>query len=296
VISVAIVAAAIVETIPTGIDDNLTVPFTAASTMWALLQVSTIPETLLGPGVPAWLVVNLVLALAGYLAGTVNVSGFTGGACIGWVVILFGGWQLYVVLLAFFVIGSGATKAGIRRKSRMGLAQEGGGRRGFSHAFANTGAATILAFLAATSGLDGKALWLAAVASLATAAADTTGSEIGQLIGRRPFMPLTFKRVAPGTEGAISIEGTVAGAVAALAMGVLGALLWQLRHAGAIAPGEAVVPAATVALAAIVASWLESVAGSWNRTRKSPVSNGTLNFMNTAAGAALLLGFLELFS
>jgi len=51
------------------------------------------------------------------------------------------------------------------------------------------------------------------IAALATATADTTASEIGQLVGRRAFLPLTLRRVPVGTEGAISLEGTLAGAV-----------------------------------------------------------------------------------
>ena len=38
------------------------------------------------------------------------------------------------------------------------------------------------------------------ISALATAAADTTGSEIGKLLGKRAFLPLTFKRVERGTD------------------------------------------------------------------------------------------------
>jgi len=49
-----------------------------------------------------------------------------------------------------------------------------------------------------------------------------------------------------------------------------------------------------LALAAVTGSWLESVVGSWNRTRLRPISNGTLNFLNTAAGALLMIAFLAI--
>ena len=42
-------------------------------------------------------------------------------------------------------------------------------------------------------------------------------------------------------------------------------------------------------LCAFAGSYLESLAGSWNRHRAEPVPNGALNFFNTAAGAALML-------
>ncbi|MGK2855590.1 MAG: DUF92 domain-containing protein [Thermoanaerobaculia bacterium] len=306
---VAIGVAMIVESLDTGIDDNLTVPFSAAFTMWALGCVSSAPMLTLTSEQKNWLVVNLVLAVVGFVAKSVNWSGLAGGALLGSVLIVFGGWQLYVVLLAFFVVGSTVTKIGLRRKAGMGLAQEQGGRRGFSHAFANVGAAAILAVMAVTTDFDGPALWLAAAAALATATADTTASEIGQLIGRRPMLPLTFRRVPPGTEGAISIEGTLAGAVAALGMGILGAILWVSWSAADVpfanALSVAVSPrklfgtaqlAVMIAVAAVAASWIESVVGSWNRTRTSPISNGTLNFMNTVVGAALMLALIRVAS
>src|SRR5207237_5757499 len=146
-------------------------------------------------------------------AESVDVSRAIGCWILGTIIILFGGWQLYVVLLAFFVIGTATTKLGYRRKAGLGLAQEKDGRRGFSHAFSNVGMAAMLAIVASMSS-DGVRFWLAAAAALATATADTTASEIGQLIGRRTFLPLTLKRVPVGTEGAISIEGTLAGLAA----------------------------------------------------------------------------------
>ncbi|MFA6955604.1 MAG: DUF92 domain-containing protein [Thermoanaerobaculia bacterium] len=305
---VAIGVAMIVESLDSGIDDNLTVPFAAALSTWALMTVTKLPATL-SPQQKSWLVVNCVLAVVGFAARTVNWSGFIGGAALGSAIIVFGGWQLYLVLLLFFILGSATTKLGMRRKAKMGLAQEGGGRRGFFHAFANVGTATILAFLAATTKLDSPALWLAAVASLATAAADTTASEIGQLIGRNPFMPLTFKRVEPGTEGAISIEGTLAGAVAALGVAIFGTVAWVSWYTGdtylptalriAVSPEKLTSTAKLIVMitaSAVVASWIESVVGSWNRSRSKKISNGTLNFMNTAVGAALLLALVKLSS
>ncbi|MBW3672301.1 MAG: DUF92 domain-containing protein, partial [Acidobacteria bacterium] len=107
-----------------------------------------------------------------------------------------------------------------------------------------------------------------------------TASEIGQLFGKRAFLPLTLKRVPVGTEGAISIEGTLAGAVAAIGVGV--ASLWLIPFE---LPGVAV--AVIVAGSAIGGSWIESVVGSWNRKRVDRVPNGALNFFNTLVGASI---------
>jgi uncharacterized protein (TIGR00297 family) len=124
------------------------------------------------------------------------------------------------------------------------------------------------------------------MASLATAAADTVASEIGQLFGKRAFLPTTFKRVPVGTEGAISVEGTLAGAAAALVVATTGS--FSFREFAGSTMQFAWMSVVLVTLAAIGGSWLESVAGSWNRLRSEPIPNGALNFFNTAAGALLV--------
>ncbi len=120
------------------------------------------------------------------------------------------------------------------------------------------------------------------------------------MLGKTPFLPLTLRRVPVGTEGAISIEGTVAGAVAASIVAALGAILWRLRVLDGLLPGSGAsarltaVAALLLAVSAIAGSWLESVVGSWNRTRVRPLSNGTLNFLNTAVGALLMFALFRL--
>ena len=283
VIAVACLAAAITESLPLGIDDNVTVPFAAG----VALVIAGMNAQRFGvwPHTIPWLVVNGALALAGYFAKSVNVSGAIGGWLLGAIIILCAGWPMYVALLAFFVIGTAATKLGYARKAREGLAQESGGRRGFSHAFSNVGVAAICAIAVARtpSELTMLTAYLMGIASLATAAADTTASEIGQLVGRRAFLPLTLQRVPVGTEGAISIEGTLAG----LGGGLL------VATAGCVPLGGAIREIVPVTISAFLGSYLESVAGSWNRKRIQPVPNGVLNFFNTAAGALLMYGALQ---
>jgi dolichol kinase len=209
VIAVTVALCAIGESLALNVDDNLIVPLVAGVSFPMLLAMHQVPQPRFDV---TWLVVNTVLALLGYAMKSVDVSGLIGGWLLGAIIVVYGGWQLYVVLLAFFVVGTAMTKVGYKRKARRGLAQERGGRRGASHAFSNVGVAAILAI--AFAGTNQAMFWYAAIAALATAAADTTASEVGQLIGRRTFLPLTLRTVPVGTEGAISLEGTVAGLVA----------------------------------------------------------------------------------
>jgi len=290
VVLVATLAAGIAESLPLGVDDNLVIPFAAAATL-VVAGIPVVHPFSVWPDTWIWLVVNAALALLAYFARSVNVSGALGGWFLGTIIIFGAGWPLYVALLAFFVIGTAATKLGYARKARAGLAQEGGGRRGFSHAFSNTGVAAICAI--AVSRLprsDWAALELEllplfmGIAALATAAADTTASEIGQLIGRRAFLPLTLRRVSVGTEGAISIEGTLAGALGGFIVALCGSLAVNRLFFNATFAWKIVL---ALTACAFLGSYLESILGSWNRRQPAPIPNGVLNFFNTAAGAIL---------
>jgi uncharacterized protein (TIGR00297 family) len=285
----AVLAGAIAESLALHIDDNIMVPAAAAL---AMVIASVRPAPIFLDESAVWLGVNTLLAIAGWLLRSVTVSGAIGGWALGSILILFAGWPMYVTLLAFFVIGTACTRLGYARKAALGLAQEKGGRRGFSHAFSNVGVSAICSLLFAGYARRHHATdmaivaYLMGMASLATAAADTVASEIGQLFGRRAFLPTTLKRVPVGTEGAISVEGTVAGASAAAVVGAIGVLSFR-AFAGSTLQ-FAWMAIVLITLAAIGGSWLESVAGSWNRLRTEPIPNGALNFFNTAAGALLV--------
>jgi uncharacterized protein (TIGR00297 family) len=287
---VAALAATIAESLATGIDDNVTVPL-AAATGLVIGSIDVASAYSVWPDTMPWLLVNGALAIAGYYLHSVSFSGAVGGWFLGTTLILGAGWPMYAALLAFFLIGTAATKLGYQRKAKLGLAQEGGGRRGFSHAFSNAGVAAICAIAVSrlsrmdVDPIDWMTLaYLMGIASLATATADTTASEIGQLIGRRAFLPLSLRRVPVGTEGAISIEGTLAGLAGGFAVALAGV---RAMHYGLdLDPGWLAI--ALITACAFLGSYLESIAGSWNRKRISPVPNGVLNFFNTAAGALLM--------
>jgi uncharacterized protein (TIGR00297 family) len=205
-----------------------------------------------------------------------------GGTLVGTLIYGCLGWPGFVVLLAFFVIGSGLTKLGYRRKAAAGLAQEKGGRRGARHAFANAGVAAFCALFAATTPYP-ELFALAFAGAFATAAADTAGSEVGQLYGRRTFLITTLRPVPRGTDGAVSLEGTLAGIVASLVIGGLG---YALGLFGLLA-------VVLVVVAAFVGTTLESVFGA-TLEKRGLLDNEAVNFLNTLVGALAAAGLFVL--
>jgi uncharacterized protein (TIGR00297 family) len=270
-------AGAFIESIPSGIDDNITVPILSAGALYALWLVA--PASLEGAqppllrGLLIGAVVNLVVAGAAYFARTVQTSGAVAGWFLGTAIFAFSGWRGYLILTLFFVLASGSTKVGYEKKAARRIAQESGGRRGARHAIANVGLAAFLAFLAAGTP-HRTAMLIAFTAALATAVFDTVSTEIGQVYGKHPILITTLRPVPPGTDGAVSLEGTAAGLAA-------GAFLATVAWATGMIPGSG-------ALVAIAASFIgttaESYIGATVEAMKM-VDNEAVNFANTLVGA-----------
>jgi uncharacterized protein (TIGR00297 family) len=278
------VLAAALESLPQGLDDNIGVPLVSGLFLLGLvLTEGRWGEFLAQDGLPLRLLlaaaVNAALAGAAYAARTVDRSGVIAGFVVGFVIYAFLDWRGYLLLLAFFVIGSACTKLGYRKKAAAKLAQENKGRRGARHALANAGVATACAVFAALTPFP-VVFALAFAGAFATAVADTASSEIGQLLGRRTFLITTFRPVPRGTEGAVSLEGTLAGILASAVIAALGAALGLFPWVGVLA----------VVAAAFVGTTFESVVGAALEKRQL-LDNEALNFLNTLVGALVAVAF-----
>lgn len=281
-------AGAAVESLPSELDDNLVPPLAAAGTLAALLPALPNAAILLAPEALRQLLVGVAVNVAApalaVLLRVVRPSGALAGGLVGAIVLGLGGWGPYALLWAFFAGGTLATRFGRRRKEAMGKAEEAGGRRGAANVLANCSVAAFLVACAALTPGSSALLLLAAAAAFATALMDTVGTEVGQALRTPTVLLPDFRRVPPGTDGAVSVGGTLAGLLAAALLAALGAALGLYPPAG--------VP--VVILAALAGTVVESLLGrdgaSWR------VTNGhVLNFLNTLAGAALASGVCSTF-
>ena len=278
---VAAVAAALVETIPVRLDDNLSVAATAGTVLYlvSLASLGRVPAAgaLAEARLPAALAVNLLVAWTGHRARTVSISGAVAGAVIGITIFVSVGWQGWTLLLITFIAASIASRLGLKRKVLLGIAEERGGRRGAGNAIANCSVAAIAAIVALSAPYTSAAL-LALAAALTAGCSDTVASEIGKAWGRSTFLVTTFSRVKPGTPGAMSLEGTAAGLLAAFAL-------------AAVAVAFGLIPAsATLAVVAgaMAGALVESALAA---TLEGPgiLNNDMLNFITTAIAAVVAL-------
>jgi uncharacterized protein (TIGR00297 family) len=197
-----------------------------------------------------------------------------------------------IPVLVLLILTSLATRFGRRRKERLGTAEKRKGR-GAAQVAANLGMAALIMdplvqsalidsrWLAGTTFTSGFSLGLAA---LAEAAADTVSSEIGQVLGGTPRMITNLRRVVPGTDGGITIAGTVAGVLAAGVVAIAGYAAFHLR------PSDVLVTWA----AGVFGLFFDSLLGA-TLEGAGWVNNDAVNFLSTGSAvvcALVLLGVI----
>ena len=179
------------------------------------------------------------------------------------------------LLAAMLLLTLGASRIGRRRKEARGTAEPRRGRTA-SQVAANLGVAALAGSLI---NRDGMVLaHVALLAGLGEAAADTLASELGQLAAAPPRMLLTGRVAAPGTDGAVSVQGTLAGIGGAALLAGLARWCFALPWWGcALGLG-----------AAVFGLFFDSVLGQLLE-RRGLLNNDAVNFLSTAASAALAL-------
>ena len=194
-----------------------------------------------------------------------------------------------IPVLAVSLLAFAATRAGRARKEAGGIAEKRSGRSA-SQIAANLGAATLFAseFVRAWMLEDARwfahfraeqtPLFIAALAALSEAAADTVSSELGQVFGGRPRMITTFRAVDAGTDGAITAIGTVAGIAAAAIVAAIGT--WALR-------GSLIMFAVSV-VGAVFGLFFDSLLGA-TLENAALLNNDAVNFLSTAGAAVFAL-------
>jgi uncharacterized protein (TIGR00297 family) len=273
----AALLAAIVETLPIRLDDNLSVSASAAIVLWCATLVS--PETsaaawpILIRTAPIGVILNTLVAVAVWRAGGVSASGAIAGAILGALIYAGTGWRGWLMLVVAFGAAWSTSKIGLPRKRVLGIEEAREGRRGAENAIANCGLAAVAALAALFSSYHDAAL-LALTAALTAGASDTVASEIGKAWGGRTVLVTTLASVPPGTPGAMSLEGTAAGLAAAFAMGLIACLVGLLPFS-----------ALWIVVVSATAGALVESALAATLERHHILDNNLLNFLNTLVAA-----------
>lgn len=211
------------------------------------------------------------------------------------------GWQGYVVVMFYFIVGSGVTRIGMAQKEALGIAEKRSGARGPENVWGSalTAALCALGVGVLNAGLLSPSpqslipnpqslLLLGYVASFSTKLSDTCASEVGKAYGKSTFLITTLQPVPKGTEGAVSLEGTFAGVVGSVAIAIIGWGVGLINPLGIF----------WCVLAAFIATNLESVIGATLQSQYTWLTNEIVNFLNTFIGAivAIFCAFIWAYS
>lgn len=220
------------------------------------------------------LAITLSFGVLARLLRAVDLSGAAAGVVVTLLLLVTAGPAAFAAVAAVFVLALVSTRLGYRHKQFLGTAERRGGRSA-SQVLANLGAAAVCGVASVLA--HQPQLWLLALsAALAEAAADTVSSEYGQATATRAYLITTWEAVPAGTDGGISLPGTLAGIAAALLLAL------------ACAAGQ-LVPRRWIAItmgAGILGMLVDSYLGAWLERRRS-LSNDQVNFLSTVVAAVL---------
>ena len=172
------------------------------------------------------------------------------------------GWRGFVLLLAFFVSSSLLSEKTTRNERQV---------------IANGGVAALAA-------LAGS--WTAFAGALAAATADTWASEIGRRSRTPPRLLTTGQPVPPGTDGGMTLLGTVGGVVGAGFVAGLSVLLPQAMGPASAHPGWFW---ALITIAGGLGMVLDSLLGATLQGKTRWLDNDAVNLLATLAGGGAAL-------
>ena len=226
------------------------------------------------------LVVNTVLIALAQRTPLLTRTGWVHAAALG--TILWGclGWSGWFAVVAYLSLGTLVTKIGFQNKQSRGLAEARGGQRGPENVWGSAAVGAFLALLIG-AGVEPRGLLMVGfAASFSAKLADTFGSEIGKRFGRTTVLITSLRSVPPGTEGAISLEGTLASAAGSIAM-TLVMLSLQLLPSWPVA--------GLVMVVGLLATLGESLLGALAQDHVEWLSNELVNALQTLLAALLAM-------
>uniref|UniRef100_A0A7N0TE79 Uncharacterized protein n=1 Tax=Kalanchoe fedtschenkoi TaxID=63787 RepID=A0A7N0TE79_KALFE len=168
------------------------------------------------------------------------------------------------------------------QKEAQGVAEKRKGRRGPGSVIGSSTAGCVCALICiygAPTEIVSRLLKLGFVASFCTKLSDTVSSEIGKAYGKTTYLVTTLKVVPRGSEGAVSLEGTLAGVVAAAVLAFVGC------YVNLIKPPEAVV----CIIASQIANIGESIIGATLQEKDGFqwLNNDLVNVINISMGSII---------
>jgi len=190
-------------------------------------------------------------------------------------------WQGWTSIVLYLFLGTLVTKIGYKYKTKKGIAEKRGGRRGPENVWGSAATGLFFALLIKLNLGNLDLLKVAFASSFSAKLGDTFGSEIGKRFGKNTFLITSLRKVEKGTEGAISLEGTLASLLGSVIMSFaflkIGIIYSYLQFI-------------IVSISGFIATIIESFIGA-SLQEKYKLSNEIVNSIQTSIGAIFAIVF-----
>lgn len=232
----------------------------------------------------SWIVI-LLLVVSGFISyssGKLTLAASVAGVLIAVLIYLGAGLPGVIMLAVFFVLGNAVTSYKRDQKLAMRVAEAHEGKRKMGQVLANAGVAAILALLNILTKHQEPVLLIMIAGSFASATGDTFSSELGNLYGRNFYNILTLRRDERGLNGVISLEGTFFGIIGSVIIALIYTIVFGWSFAFF-----------AIVIAGVAGNLFDSLLGALFE-RKGYLDNDTVNFLNTAIAALIVLLLIQL--
>lgn len=216
----------------------------------------------------AYVVILFILGFITYRRKALDLFGSAVMIIMGVVIIFSAGANWLLLIILFLVMSLLATRYSKKYKRSLGQFE---GRRTTKNVISN---GVVACFMAAFGGYYSPFVG-GFIGAIATATSDTLASEIG-VLDAHPRLITTFQKVDPGTNGAVSVLGTVVGIIGAAIIGIAAYLL-----------GIVPFPLSAITVSIIsgtVGCFMDSILGALFENR-GLITNEHVNLMATIVGA-----------
>ena len=226
-------------------------------------------------------IINFLLICLFFKIPLLTKSGWVNAGFLG--TMLWGclSWQGWASIVIYLILGTFVTKIGYVYKSKRGISEKRGGRRGPENLWGSAATGLFFAILIKLNLGNIDLLRVAFASSFSAKLGDTFGSEIGKRYGKNTYLITSFNKVEKGTEGAISLEGTLASLLGSVIMAFvifkLGIVSSNLQFL-------------VVSISGFMATIIESIIGATVQ-EKYKLTNELVNAIQTSIGSVIAIIF-----
>lgn len=233
------------------------------------------------------LLLAIIFGVTAFLLNWLTYDGALAAGIFGVISFGFGGWQLALIALFFFISASLLSKDIVATDESFSIKFRRDGRQVWANGF-------WLCLWILIWFITGNTIFLAAsVASIAAATSDTWATELGSGRNNRTYLITNLNQVSAGTDGGVSIKGTLG---AMFGSAIVGALCWLLLNEINL------MTAAIISITGFLGCFVDSYLGvkfqgsslnipflSNNENGTITVSNNIVNWLSTGSASILVL-------